>query len=154
MFIGTVSQGNTSLKIACSVIFFPFRFFVFLVKISVNVFLFVQKLPIRVCCVTLPKISDFSHEICKFRRAAQRKVSSFSLIFSLSSDWLSFLAHGWRSHSWGFGGTRMAITHSRTLSPTSPPENRFCPQGILPLFLTNFRGVLERRKFWPVYSWR
>ena len=38
-----------------------------------------------VCCITLPKISDFSHEICKFRRAAQRKVSSFSLIFSLSS---------------------------------------------------------------------
>ena len=41
----------------------------------------------------------------------------------------------------------MAITHSRTLSPTSPPKNRFCPQGILPLFLTGFRGVLERRKF-------
>ena len=106
-----------------------------------------QKLSIRVCCVTLPKISDFSHEICKFRRAAQWKVSSFSLIFSLSSDRLSFLAHGWHSHSWGFWGTRMAITHSRTLSPTSPPENRFCPQGILPLFLTGFRGVLERRKF-------
>ena len=41
----------------------------------------------------------------------------------------------------------MAITHSRTLSPTSPPENRFCLQGILLLFLTDFRGVLERRKF-------
>ena len=27
----TVSQGNTNLKIACSVIFFPFRLFVFLV---------------------------------------------------------------------------------------------------------------------------
>ena len=41
----------------------------------------------------------------------------------------------------------MAITHSRTLSPTSPPENRFCAQGILPIFLTGSRGVLERRKF-------
>ena len=100
----------------------------------INVFLFVQKLPIRVCCVTLPKISDFSHGICKFRRAAQRKVSSFSLIFSLSSDWLSFLAHGWRSHSWGFGGTRMAITHSRTVSHTSPPGNRFCPKVFSPYF--------------------
>ena len=48
---------------------------------SKRLFICAKKLPIRVRCVTLPKISDFSHEICKFRRAAQRKVSSFSLIF-------------------------------------------------------------------------
>ena len=76
------------------------------------------------------------------------------LFFCFCLFFFFFLAHGWRSHSWGFGGTRMAITHSRTLSPTSPTENRFCPQGILPLFLTGFRGALERRKFWPVYTWR
>ena len=40
-----------------------------------------------------------------------------------------------------------SLTHALFLLPPLLHENRFCPQGILPLFLTGFRGVLERRKF-------